>query len=81
MPHNLTGLLRRHPLHCPVAFLGGRDSVEMRQAGMALTERVTQGRIMMLDGTHLFPMEQPRTTAAAIEAALLNLQALPTVPR
>ena len=29
---------------------------------------------MMLDGSHLFPMEQPQATAAAIEAALLNLQ-------
>ena len=30
-------------------------------------------RILMLDGSHLFPMEQPVTTAAAIEASLLNL--------
>jgi hypothetical protein len=30
----------------------------------------------MLDGSHLFPMEQPLTTAAAIEATLLNLQSL-----
>ncbi len=73
IPHNLDSLLRRHPLRCPAAFIGGRSSVEMRQVGMALTERVTRGRTMMLDGSHLFPMEQPRTTAAAIEAALLNL--------
>ena len=31
---------------------------------------------MMLDGSHLFPMEQPVATAAAIEAALLNLAML-----
>jgi hypothetical protein len=31
---------------------------------------------MMLDGSHLFPMEQPLATAAAIEASLLNLQAV-----
>jgi len=41
-----------------------------------MTERITQGRIMMLDGSHLFPMEKPLATAAAIEAALLNLQSL-----
>jgi len=76
IPHHLQGLLRRHPLRCPAAFIGGRSSIEMRQVGMALTERVTQGRIMMLDGSHLFPMEQPHVTAAAIEAALLNLQAV-----
>jgi len=30
----------------------------------------------MLDGSHLFPMEKPLATAAAIEAALLNLQSV-----
>jgi hypothetical protein len=28
---------------------------------------------MMLDGSHLFPMERPEASAAAIEAAVLNL--------
>jgi hypothetical protein len=45
----------------------------MRQVGMDLTEKVTHGRIMMLDGSHLFPMERPQASAAAIEAAVLNL--------
>ena len=40
---------------------------------MAMTLRITEGRTMMLDGSHLFPMEQPQATAAAIEASLLNL--------
>ena len=74
LPHNLGRLLHAHPLQCPAAFIGGRDSAEMRQVGMAMTQRITQGRVMMLDGSHLFPMEQPQATAAAIEAALLNLQ-------
>ena len=76
LPHNLGALLRQNPLRCPVSFIGGRASVEMRHIGMALTQRITGGRIMMLDGTHLFPMEQPRATAAAMEASLLNLLAL-----
>ena len=76
LPHNLDRLLRRHPLRCPAAFIGGLDSVEMRQVGMALTRRITGGRVMMLDGSHLFPMEQPLATAAAIEAALLNLASI-----
>lgn len=37
-----------------------------------MKEKVTQGRVMMLDGSHLFPMEKPMATAAAIEAAVLN---------
>jgi pimeloyl-ACP methyl ester carboxylesterase len=73
LPDNLTGLLRRHPLKCPLAFIGGTHSVEMRQVGMDLTRQLTRGRIMMLDGSHLFPMEKPLATAAAIEAALQNL--------
>ena len=76
LPHNLDALLRQNPLRCPVSFIGGRASVEMRQVGMALTQRLTDGRIMMLDGSHLFPMEQPLITAAAMEASLLNLLTL-----
>jgi hypothetical protein len=45
----------------------------MRQVGMTMTEQVVRGRIMMLDGSHLFPMEKPAATAAAVEAALLGL--------
>jgi hypothetical protein len=56
-----------------VAFVGGRDSQEMQQVGMAMTDKITKGRTMMLDGSHLFPMEKPLATAAAIEAALRNL--------
>ena len=76
LPDNLDRLLRRHPLKCPAAFIGGLHSRERKQVGMAMTEQVTKGRITMLDGSHLFPMEKPAVTAAAIEAALLNLQEL-----
>ncbi|MHB1198181.1 MAG: alpha/beta hydrolase [Polaromonas sp.] len=73
LPDNLDRLLKANPLKCPVAFIGARQSSEMKQVGMGMTEKVTRGRIMMLDGSHLFPMEKPLATAAAIEAALLNM--------
>ena len=76
LPNNLESLLKRHPLRCPVAFIGGSHSVEMKQVGMAMTEKITRGRLTILDGSHLFPMEKPGVTAAAMEAALLNLQSL-----
>jgi pimeloyl-ACP methyl ester carboxylesterase len=76
LPDNLDALLKKHPLRCPAAFIGGRASLEMRQVGMALTQTVTHGRIMMLDGSHLFPMERPAASAAAVEAAVLNLLSL-----
>lgn len=72
LPDNLEALLKRHPLKCQVSYVGGRQSVEMRQVGMALTQKITKGRIMMLDGSHLFPMEKPLASAAAVEASLLN---------
>lgn len=77
LPDNLDRLLKRHPLKCPVAFIGGRQSLEMKQVGMAMTDQVTRGRTMMLDGSHLFPMEKPVATGAAIEAALRGFDFLP----
>ena len=70
LPHHLSSVLRRHPPQCPVAFIGGTQSVEMRQVGMAATRRVCKERITMLEGTHLFPMEKPAATAAAVLRAL-----------
>jgi pimeloyl-ACP methyl ester carboxylesterase len=81
LPHNLGRLISAHPLQCPAAFIGGRDSEEMKQVGMSMTLRITEGRTMMLDGSHLFPMEQPQATAAAIEATLLNLAAIHRIKR
>ena len=75
LPDNLDRLLRRHPLKCPVAFIGGTRSEEMKQVGMTMTEQIVKGRIMMLDGSHLFPMEKPLATAAAIEASLRGMSA------
>ncbi|MEZ5702569.1 MAG: hypothetical protein R3E42_12500 [Burkholderiaceae bacterium] len=38
LPHNLDSLLRRHPLQCPVGFIGGTESLEMKQVGMRMTQ-------------------------------------------
>jgi pimeloyl-ACP methyl ester carboxylesterase len=76
LPHDLEPMLRRRPLQCPAAFIGALHSRELRQVGVALTQRITRGRVTMVDGSHLFPMENPLAAAAAIEAALLNMQGL-----
>ena len=73
LPDNLPALFKRHPLKCRAAFIGGLQSLELAQVGMAMTTRMVEGRVMMLDGSHLFPMEKPLATAAAIEASLLSL--------
>lgn len=79
LPHNLDRLLRRHPLRCPVGFLGGSESQEMKQVGMAMTRRLVgphPERLHMVEGSHLFPMERPAETAAAIDACLRALEHL-----
>lgn len=76
LPHNLDRLLLRHPLRCPVGFIGGTRSSEMRQVGMAMTRKVVgphPERFAMVEGSHLFPMERPLEAAAAIEAMLGRL--------
>jgi surfactin synthase thioesterase subunit len=73
LPHNIERQLKRHPLQCPVHFIGGTQSEELRRVGLKLTTRVTGGRISMMEGSHLFPMEKPIDTAAAIEAAIRSL--------
>ena len=73
LPHNLDRLIKRHPLQCKVAFIGGESSQEMQQVGTAMTYKVAKDRIQMLPGSHLFPMERPIETAAAIETALKSL--------
>ncbi len=67
LPHHLGGLLARHPLRCPLAFVGGRQSVELRKAGVALTHRLAgEERFEWTVGTHLFPMEHPDEAAALV---------------
>ncbi len=76
VPHNLERLLKKYPLACPVSLVAARHSREMRLAGTDFTQKITKGRIMMIDGTHLVPMEKPVVTAAAIEASILNMLSL-----
>lgn len=76
LPHNLDHLLRSHPLSCPLAFVGGTQSQEMKQVGMRMTHKLVgpapSARLQMLPGSHLFPMEKPLETAAAIDRALAS---------
>jgi pimeloyl-ACP methyl ester carboxylesterase len=76
VPHNLERLLKKHPLACPVSLIAARHSREMRLAGGDFTQTITKGRINIIDGTHLVPMEKPLVTAAAIETAILNMLSL-----
>jgi pimeloyl-ACP methyl ester carboxylesterase len=73
LPDNLPSLLRRKPLQCPAAFIGGLQSDELKRTGTDLTAKLTQGRMSWIDGTHLFPMEKPLATAALVEGVIKAL--------
>ncbi len=66
LPHHIGSLLRAHPLRCPMAFIGGTESVEVRQLGMRNTQRLTHGRVSWIKGSHLFPFEKPLEAAAEV---------------
>ena len=66
LPHHMGRLLRGHPLQCPMAFIGGTQSNEVRQVGMRATQRLTHGQVSWIDGSHLFPFEKPAETAAEV---------------
>lgn len=66
LPHHMPGLLRRHPLQCPLAYIGVPQSVETRPVSLDATRRLAGERIMWVAGTHLFPMEYPERTAADV---------------
>jgi pimeloyl-ACP methyl ester carboxylesterase len=76
LPDNMDALLSRHAPQCPVAFIGGLQSIEVKKVGLGLTKKITLGRLRMVQGSHLFPIENPLVTAAAIDAEILNIAAL-----
>jgi pimeloyl-ACP methyl ester carboxylesterase len=66
LAHDLAAVLRRHPPRCPVSFIGGMRSAEVRQCGLSATKALVHDRVGWIEGTHLFPMERPAEAAAAV---------------
>lgn len=72
LPHDIGSLVRRAP-EVPIGFIGGKDSVECRQAGLAATRRLVGKHFRKIPGGHLFPMEAPEAAAQAIHAMIRDL--------
>jgi pimeloyl-ACP methyl ester carboxylesterase len=68
--------MRLHPPGAPVAFIAGTRSREVRQAGLAATQRITRGRISWIEGTHLFPFEKPQETVQEVLDWMERLEAV-----
>jgi pimeloyl-ACP methyl ester carboxylesterase len=66
LPHHIGRLLHERPLRCPLAFIGGSESEEVRRVGLAETRRLADGGLRRIAGSHLFPMERPQQTADAV---------------
>lgn len=78
LPDHVEPTLRRRPLQCLAAFIGGLQSEELKQTGTELTAKFTHGRMLWIDGTHLYPMEKPVATAALIEGTLSAISSTQT---
>jgi pimeloyl-ACP methyl ester carboxylesterase len=72
LPHHL-GALARKPFPVPVGFIGGRDSLECRRAGLHATRRLTGRNFRQVPGGHLFPLESPALAADAVHEMILAL--------
>ncbi|NWG73543.1 MAG: alpha/beta hydrolase [Rubrivivax sp.] len=66
LPHTLPRLLRRHPPKCPVGFVAGTQSAEIRQGGVEASRALARERFVWIEGTHLVPMERPDETARVV---------------
>lgn len=63
LPHHLPAVMRRHPPKCPVAFIAGTRSKELRQGGLEASRGLAKERFTWIEGSHLYPMEKPDVTA------------------
>jgi len=72
LPHHIGSLVRKG-FPVPIGFIGGLDSVESRQAGLAATRKLVGRFFRQVPGGHLFPMEAPELAAQAIHAMISDL--------
>lgn len=72
LPHHLGGLARRR-FPVPIGFIGGRQSVECRHAGLTATRRLVGPHFQQISGGHLFPMEHPEQAAQAVHRLIQSM--------
>jgi pimeloyl-ACP methyl ester carboxylesterase len=74
LPHHMGDIVST-PFPVPIGLIAGTDSAELRQAGMKATRKLVGENLSMIEGTHLFPMEQPQLTAQLTRAMIHRLLA------
>ncbi|QYF93250.1 alpha/beta hydrolase [Massilia sp. PAMC28688] len=72
LPHHLGSLMNKdYPV--PIGFVGGVDSVELRQAGLGATRALVKDNFSQIEGGHLFPMERPEKAARLTREMIARL--------
>jgi pimeloyl-ACP methyl ester carboxylesterase len=79
LPHHLDRLIKLHPPRCPVGFIGGTQSKELRFAGVGASKALAQEHFTWLEGSHLYAFERPDETAAKVLEVLAALEAARTL--
>jgi pimeloyl-ACP methyl ester carboxylesterase len=79
LPHDM-GRVLRAPFPVPVGFIAGTESEELRRAGMAATRRLVGNNLVMIEGSHLYPMESPQLTAQLTREMIRRLLAQGQAP-
>lgn len=72
LPSNL-GRIASKGLRVPLGFVGGTESIECRQGGLAATRRLCGEFFVQLPAGHLLPMEIPEKTAEACHQMLQRM--------
>jgi pimeloyl-ACP methyl ester carboxylesterase len=72
LPHDM-GAVLKEPYPLPIGFVAGTRSEELRQAGMASTRKLVGENLVMIEGSHLYPMESPQLTAQLTREMIARL--------
>ena len=75
LPHNLPRILHGHAPKCPVAFIAGTQSEELRQANAAGSKALAKDLFRWFEGTHLYPFERPDDTATLVLELMGEIEA------
>ncbi|OWQ47182.1 alpha/beta hydrolase [Roseateles noduli] len=75
LPHNLPRILKGHAPKCPVAFIAGTQSEELRHANAAGSKALAKDLFRWFEGTHLYPFERPDDTAALVLELMGEIEA------
>lgn len=80
MPHRLLRDFRRRPPRSPMAFIGGTCSAELQAVGLQGTRQLFGPAMSWIEGSHLYPFEQPQRTETEVLQWLAHFASPDTAP-